>query len=765
MHRLSTHVVTFLAFAALSLTALANDGRNWPLRETIDLSSGFGDFRQGHFHGGIDLRTDGKVGKPVFCPVDGSLWRVKMSYDGYGKGLYVKDKLGYIYVFGHLSSFPLKIDKPVKAAQIAAQRYYQDLYFPEDSIEVSAGEVIAFSGESGVGAPHLHFEKRSPDNVPLNPLTHGFRLDDNIAPVFERLSFKLVDDSSLFNNGSRQIFFPLKPGSKADVYTLDTVIYLHRPFGLLVDGFDRMRAGGMQQTIYSLSLYIDDELYYRVRYDSLDFETTAAVDVEYDYLQAVDDHKKVRLLYSKPGNDYGGSWSAFDHGGVFGLAGNERMGIHHARIVGEDCFGNTAELRFDFLWGPPGDIYSLDSAVVPSSSKGTFYFTPIKGWEALGIDSVIVAMNRGDMWGPVNESQVTRLENGSVKCEVEGRPIRNLTLKLLVVTKAGYIEDDLFNGMHPRGKPNLRFEYKVVDDGLMVGLTARAKKGYESRVELYYQDSLLGVEYPQFQTMIRYICFIPPRPEYARVDFIAVAPSRDPKVPVCDTQSVNLYAVGYKPVEDIVVDDELTIRLGKKNFHEPRFIEVKHHRIYSQSMLHMKSAHYQIFPEAFVCREDFDLVYKMRGNSKYNQATGICWLDNEKNRWVWLDNVFEDNVVTAKSTGGGSFAAIIDYYPPQMQGLNIVDGRSYSSGDQPISFLVEDTISGIEDDRNIVVKIDGQWQIVDYDPEAKRAVCHPYESMSPGRHHLAIILTDRVGHVTEKYLNFSVKGKRKSGKK
>jgi len=120
MHRLSTHVVTFLAFAALSLTALANDGRNWPLRETIDLSSGFGDFRQGHFHGGIDLRTDGKVGKPVFCPVDGSLWRVKMSYDGYGKGLYVKDKLGYIYVFGHLSSFPLKIDKPVKAAQIAA---------------------------------------------------------------------------------------------------------------------------------------------------------------------------------------------------------------------------------------------------------------------------------------------------------------------------------------------------------------------------------------------------------------------------------------------------------------------------------------------------------------------------------------------------------------------------------------------------------------------------------------------------------------------
>ncbi len=765
MHRLSTYVVTFLAFATLSLTAFADDSQHWPLRGQVDLSSGFGDFRQGHFHGGIDLRTGGKAGMPVFCPVDGSLWRVKMSYDGYGKGLYVKDKLGHIYVFGHLSDFSLKINKPIRATQMAAQRYYQDLYFPEDSIEVSAGEVIAFSGESGIGAPHLHFEKRSPDNVPLNPLTHGFKLDDDVAPVFERLSFKLIDDSSLFTNGSRQLFFPVKPGSQAGIYILDTVIYLHRPFGVLIDGYDRMRAGGMQQTIYSLSLYIDDKLRYRVRYDSLDFETTAAVEVEYDYLQAVDDRKKVRLLFGKPGNNYGGSGSAFDHGGIFGLSGNERIGIHNARVVAEDCFGNTAELHFDFLWGPPGNIYSLDSAVVPSSSSGTYYFTPVKDWAALGIDSVIVIENRADQWSPVKESQVTRFEDGTLKCEAEGRPIQNKTLKLLVVTKTGYIEDNLFNGVKPAGKPNLRFEYKVDDDGLMIGLTARARQGYDSRVELYYQDSLLGVEYPYFQTMLRYICFIPPRPEYARVDKIAVAPSKDPKVSVCDSQLVNLYAVGYLPVEDIVVDDELTIHLGEKNFHEPRFIEVKHQRVITKSMLHMKSDHYQIFPEAFICREDFELTFKMRGGSKYNQATGICWLDKEKDRWVWLENVFEDNIVAAKSTGGGSFAAIIDYYPPQMQKLNIANGRSYSSGDQPVTFLVEDTVSGIEDDRGIVVKIDGQWQIVDYDPETKRAFCRPYETLGPGKHHLGIIVTDRVGNVSEAYLNFSVKGKMKSGKK
>ena len=765
MHRLSTYVITFLAFVALSFTAFAGDDPPWPLRGQIDLSSGFGDYRQGHFHGGIDLRTGGKIGRPVICPADGSVWRVKMSYDGYGKGLYVKDKLGHIYVFGHLSAFAPKIDKPVEAAQLAAQRYYQDLYFPEDSIKVTAGELIAYSGESGRGAPHLHFEKRSADNVPLNPLTHGFRLEDKVPPVLERLSFKLVDDSSLFDNGSRQLFFPVKSSGQGNVYRLDTVVYLHRPFGVLVDGFDRMRAGGMQQTIYSLSLYIDDKLHYRVRYDSLDFETTAAVDLEYDYLEAVNDNKKVRRLFGAPGNNYPGSGSGAAHEGIYGLSGSEAIGLHKAKILAEDCFGNTAELRFDFLWGPPGHVFTLDSAVVPQSTQGQFYFTPVKGWEALGVDSVIVAVNRGDVWGPVQSYELTQLDNGSIKCVVEGKPIQHNVLKLMLVTKTGLIEDNLFNGMMPRGKPNLKFEYLVGDEGLLVGLTARAKQGYESRVELYYQDSLLGVEYPRFLTMLRYVCFIPPRPEYARVDRIAIAPSRDPKVATCDSKDVNLYAVGYEDAREIEVDDELTIRLGKANLYEPRFIEIKHQHIISKSMLHMKSDHYQIFPEAFVCREDFEMVYKMRGNSKYNAATGICWLDKEKDRWVWLDNVFEDNVVTAKSTGGGSFAAIIDYNPPQMQKLNIADGRSYFSGEMPVTFLVEDTVSGIEDDRNIVVKIDSKWQIVDYDPETKRALCRPHERLEPGKHHLGIILTDRVGNVTEQYLNFFVKGKKKPGTK
>ncbi|MFQ6009391.1 MAG: M23 family metallopeptidase, partial [Candidatus Zixiibacteriota bacterium] len=94
------------------------------------MSSGFGDFRQDHFHFGVDLRTGGAIGKRVLSPVDGYVMRVRTSYRGYGKALYIKGDDGYIYVFGHLSNFTTKIDQPLKAAQLAARRYYQDLTFP-----------------------------------------------------------------------------------------------------------------------------------------------------------------------------------------------------------------------------------------------------------------------------------------------------------------------------------------------------------------------------------------------------------------------------------------------------------------------------------------------------------------------------------------------------------------------------------------------------------------------------------------------------------
>jgi len=759
MMKLSTKTASLLVTMAVVAATAGVAETNWPLKEQINLSSGFGDYRPDHFHFGVDLRTGSKIGKSIFSPVDGYVWRVRTSYFGYGKALYIKGDDSYIYVYGHLSNFSGSADQPLKAAQVVARRYYQDIEFPQDSIRVKEGELIAYSGQTGAGAPHLQFEIRSSDNAPLNPLLLGFDLDDKTRPVFSRIGFQMTDDSSLFDDGTRKMFFEVSPERKAGRYTLDTVLYFHRPFGVLVDCFDRMRSNGMKQAVYKLSMYIDSKLFYKVVFDSLDFGTIKVVNLEYDYLEAVAEMKRVRTLFKKIGNDYRGSQAINSNRGIFGLAGSELIGLHRAEIVAEDCFGNSSELSFKFLWGPPGNIFHLDSTVTSPPDTTQFYFSPVVNPKDLKIDSVRAFLNRGEHWGTPTTAKILPLENGKVQCQVIGYTVPRAVLRLFLFAHKGcLIRDNLFNGLQERGAAKIDIERTVLEDGLLVSIRTRNKTGSRARIELYYGDSLLGIEYPHYFNMYRYICFIPPGEKYARIDRLAASMSEDTTVTPALSDSVDIVAVGFKETEDIAVGKFLTLHLGKDNFYQPRYLEFKKTSLFNRSRLGLNSAYYQILPEAFVCREDFEMTLRIPAPNQLNNLCGLCWLDKKEDRWVWLkDNKFEDNVLTATSTGGGIFAAVFDYEPPLIKYLSIADRRTYRSLRPAINFVIEDTLSGIGDDQDIVIKLDGKWQIPEYDPETGQCSSKPLEPLEPGKHHLGIRVTDRAGNLTEQYLNFFVK--------
>ncbi|RYF84614.1 MAG: M23 family metallopeptidase, partial [Chitinophagaceae bacterium] len=64
-----------------------------------------GELRPNHFHGGIDIKTDGKIGLPVQAAADGYISRVKQSSFGYGNLIYVTHPNGYITTYAHLEEF------------------------------------------------------------------------------------------------------------------------------------------------------------------------------------------------------------------------------------------------------------------------------------------------------------------------------------------------------------------------------------------------------------------------------------------------------------------------------------------------------------------------------------------------------------------------------------------------------------------------------------------------------------------------------------
>lgn len=758
MHKISTTRLVFLLLLFSFTTTAYAATPLWPLKRQIDLSSGFGDYRQKRFHAGLDIRTGGRTGDELHSPVDGYVWRIKMSYEGYGKGLYVKGDDGHIYVFGHLSDFSPRIDRVVKQEQVAAKRYYVDLYFPPDSIPVKAGEVIAFTGQTGSGAPHLHFERRTSDNMPINPLLHDYKIGDKTRPTFTRVGFRLTDDHSLLPEGTREAFYGVSR-QKAGKYTLDTMLYFNSPFGLEVECFDQMRPGGMKQAVYSLTLNIDGEPYYEVVFDTLDFATGRAVDLVYDYRQAVDGDKRVRRLYYQAGNTYRGARSLMDPSGVFGLDPTTPVGRHEAKVVARDCYGNSSELKFDFLWGPPGYVYTEDSTVKPNDTTFVFHFSPAKGYKKLDIDSVMVLVNRGIEWGPVEGYTMKQYGDGKFSIEATGFGVLLATARLGLMTKSGaFIIDNLFSGVDRAAVKKPRMQYEILEDGMLVTIACDNLRASDFYLRLYREGQVLAALKPtRLITKQLYAFFIPPKPEYAKIDYIDI--TLDPDYPSNPNfgWNVGIFLAGMEDDEELTIDSMLVLHTGRENFYTPSFVAIEKQAVESRFTNKVNSDFYRVKPDAFITASDFEISYTFDSTVYLPENTGLCWLDEKENKWVWLDdNAGDSTMLTASSQGGGPFTAVIDDRPPTISDLSLHEGWSYRNPRPAIRFMLDDELSGIRDDRNISITIDGEWLIPEYEPETKICRSQPLKDLSDGSHKLDIVVTDRAGNRTEQSLTFNV---------
>jgi len=88
-----------------------------PVNYQISLAGNFGEPRPNHFHGGIDVKTDGVEGKKVMTIADGFVSRVTIGLLGFGNAVYVQHPDGHTSVYCHLKSFSPRISALVKRWQ------------------------------------------------------------------------------------------------------------------------------------------------------------------------------------------------------------------------------------------------------------------------------------------------------------------------------------------------------------------------------------------------------------------------------------------------------------------------------------------------------------------------------------------------------------------------------------------------------------------------------------------------------------------------
>ncbi len=169
------------------------DAYAFPLDSPLRVSGTFAELRGNHFHAGIDLRTQGVEGKPVYAADRAYVSRINVSPSGYGKAIYLQHPDGNTSVYGHLSRFSDKIERYLMIEQYRLKKNEITKYLKPNTIQIGRGEEIGKSGNTGgSAAPHLHFEVRKSNGKVINPLKY-FTLRDTLSPVIKFIGIVPLD--------------------------------------------------------------------------------------------------------------------------------------------------------------------------------------------------------------------------------------------------------------------------------------------------------------------------------------------------------------------------------------------------------------------------------------------------------------------------------------------------------------------------------------------------------------------------------------------
>ena len=120
----------------------------WPTNASRAITSTFSEFRPGHFHSGIDIKTWNREGYRIFAVEDGYISRIKVSPYGYGKVIYQKLSDGNTAVYAHLKGFSEEIEEVIRNEQRKRDEYRVDLHFKAGRYPVKRGDVIGISGKT-----------------------------------------------------------------------------------------------------------------------------------------------------------------------------------------------------------------------------------------------------------------------------------------------------------------------------------------------------------------------------------------------------------------------------------------------------------------------------------------------------------------------------------------------------------------------------------------------------------------------------------------
>lgn len=312
-----------------------------PVRDELSVTGSFGELRNNHFHGGIDLRSaNGVNGDDILAAGDGYISKIIIDSDDYGKSMYINHPNGLVTFYAHLNDFREDISDYIKASQYSQEKFQVELNFKPDDFPVNAGELVAYMGNTGASrGKHLHFEVRNANNDEVwDPIHFGLPVNDDIAPIIKRL--KLYGYDEIGNDVYNEVFSKSHIDHNTSVFEIPGDI-----FSVGIDAMDRSNNSWNFTGIKSIQLFIDGGLFYHFSADKWKRDDTKYINAHIDFGAKSKNKGKFHRCFVLSGNKMD-VYKTIQNDGFFYMSDSL---AHQVKLVVGDGNGNQSDVQFSVI--------------------------------------------------------------------------------------------------------------------------------------------------------------------------------------------------------------------------------------------------------------------------------------------------------------------------------------------------------------------------------------------------------------------------------
>jgi len=703
-------LIRLLITIGISLPLCAQD-YIWPTDASRLLSSSFAESRGGRFHAGIDIKTQGITGFPIVAIRDGHVSRISISPFGYGRGLYFTLDTGEIVVYGHLDRFNDEIQAWVKSEQKRRGSYDVQLYPSSSRFVYQQGDTLGYTGDSGVGYPHLHFEMRDPNSNPINPLAKGYTVEDNVSPHISKVLLQPMDALSAVNDDFEpQTFWTRSVGLHS--YVIDRPIKVFGRIGFGVSAFDQMDGVSNKFGTYRNELYIDDKLVFAAQYDKFSY--------------AVNNHFKLDRNYRQMAWGKGYFYNLF-------VDFANKLPFYEGR--------STFTGVIDFL--NSGPVFN------PGTPAAPIVEIPQSVQSVNGLSHRFEIVVR-DYWGNASRVRGTLVTDGSyLLLREEKDSILDTIYKASTFAGGFELQSDsleknfelysTFFDHYVRLKIVSR--HPLRDQPVVSGWLCSGKK-YNLPLLRKSSHSFVGA-WPLSS------CDIGPLP----LTIIAVTESGDS---LKQNEWLDFTTVQRgRTVEVFSADSLCRLAFGSNSLFKDIFVRIDTLTPPSNGY-DVVGKLYRINPADVPLNKGASLSLTFPAGDSLPSRLGIYMKSGKKMRHVGGRISHAERTITAHVSGLGSFALVRDVKPPVIMALSPADQSRTTNRLPRLRAVFKDGLSGIAGEKYRQLLLDGEKVIAEYDPEKLTLIYTPDDSLSRGEHTLELFVGDRAGNTVTRTHTFYI---------